>query len=138
MHVIHMLICFIYLKHIWISNIIVWRVNSMVGHQWLCKSIHVLFGWIVNNCIIIFICYYNGSCNKYTWVWKECILWTRCNWQNLYEGGMELVRKLASNNKSNIWMHPSAPKDVSVIYSYQCINVINNKDRLNGQGSTNI
>ena len=50
---------------------------------------------------------------------------------------MELIGKLASNNTSNIGMLPSASKDISVKLSYQCINIINNKERLNGlKGST--
>ena len=50
---------------------------------------------------------------------------------------MELIGKLASKNTSNIGMHPSASKNISVKFPYQCINIINNKERLNGlKGST--
>ena len=47
-------------------------------------------------------------------------------------GGMEPVGILLSNNTSNIGMLPSASKDVSIKFSCQCINIINNKDSLNG------
>ena len=45
---------------------------------------------------------------------------------------MELIGKLASNNTSKIGMLPSASKYVSIKLSDQCIQNINNKDKLNG------
>ena len=44
---------------------------------------------------------------------------------------MELIGKLESNNTSKIGMLPSVSKYVSIKCSYQCINIINNKDSLN-------
>ena len=52
---------------------------------------------------------------------------------------MEPIGKLASNDTSNIGMLTSASKDVSVKFADQCINIINNKEILNGlKGSTKI
>ena len=52
---------------------------------------------------------------------------------------MELIGELASNKTSKIGMLPSASKDFSIQFVYQFINILNNKDRLNGlKGSTKI
>ena len=52
---------------------------------------------------------------------------------------MELISKLASNNTSKIEMLPSASKEVSIKFEDQCINIINNKELLNGlKGITKI
>ena len=45
---------------------------------------------------------------------------------------MELIGKLASNYTSKIEIFPSVSKDVSVKFSDKCINIINNKEVLNG------
>ena len=45
---------------------------------------------------------------------------------------MELIGKLSNNDTSNIVIIPSAQKYVSIKYAYQCIHILNNKDRLNG------
>ena len=44
---------------------------------------------------------------------------------------MEPIGKLSSNDTSKILMLPSASKDVSVKFPYQCIHILNNKERLN-------
>ena len=44
---------------------------------------------------------------------------------------MELIGKLSSNDASNIGMIPSALKEISIIFTDQCIKNLNNKDRLN-------
>ena len=50
---------------------------------------------------------------------------------------MELIGKLASNNTTNIYMLPSASKDVSIKFSDQYLHILNNKEILNGlKGST--
>ena len=47
--------------------------------------------------------------------------------------------KLASNDNKNIEMLPSASKYVSINFSDQCLNIISNKEILNGlKGSTKI
>ena len=52
---------------------------------------------------------------------------------------MELIGKLWSNDTSKIGILPSASKDVSVIFSDQCIHILNNKEILNGlKGSKKI
>ena len=52
---------------------------------------------------------------------------------------MELIGKLSCNNISKIGSLPSALKGVSVKFTYQCIQIINNKEMLNGlKGSTKI
>ena len=40
---------------------------------------------------------------------------------------MEIVGKLGSNDTSKIGMLPSASKYISIKFSYQCINILNNK-----------
>ena len=45
---------------------------------------------------------------------------------------MELIGKLASNNTTNIYMLPSASKDVSIKFSDQYLHILNNKEILNG------
>ena len=44
---------------------------------------------------------------------------------------MEIISKLACNDTSNIGMLPSASKDISVKFAYQCIHILNNKEILN-------
>ena len=52
---------------------------------------------------------------------------------------MYFIGKLASNDTSNIVMLLIASKEVFVKFADQCINIINNKERLNGlKGSTKI
>ena len=52
---------------------------------------------------------------------------------------MELIRKLASNETSNIGMLPIASKDVSIQFADQCIHILKNKYRLDRlKGSTKI
>ena len=52
---------------------------------------------------------------------------------------MELIAKSGSNNTTNIGMLPSASKDVSIIFSDQCIHAINKKETLNRlKGSINM
>ena len=52
---------------------------------------------------------------------------------------MELISKLASNNTLKIEMLPSASKEVSIKFEDHCINIINNKEILNGlKGITKI
>ena len=43
------------------------------------------------------------------------------------KGKMELMGKLESNNTTNIGMLPSASKYVSINFSDQCLNILNNK-----------
>ena len=50
----------------------------------------------------------------------------------LFEGVMELMGKLESNDTANIGMLPSASKYVSIKFADQCLHILNNKDRLNG------
>ena len=45
---------------------------------------------------------------------------------------MELVDKLASDNTTTIGMLHSASKDVSIRFLDQCLNILNNKEILNG------
>ena len=45
---------------------------------------------------------------------------------------MELIGKWSSKDTSNIGMIPSASKDVSIKFVYQCIHITNNKETLNG------
>ena len=52
-------------------NISVCCVNSLGRHRWLCQAIQVCFGYIFNECVIIFTCYYNGSPNKCT---RSCVI----------------------------------------------------------------
>ena len=55
------------------------------------------------------------------------------------KGEMELVGKLASKDTSKIGMLPSDPKDVSIKFADQCVNFLNDKDKLNGiKSSTKI
>ena len=57
----------------------------------------------------------------------------------LFEGKMELIGKLASNDTSKIGMLPSASEDIPIKFSDQCIHIITNKEILNGfRGRTNI
>ena len=50
---------------------------------------------------------------------------------------MELKGKLAINDTTNIVILPSASKDDSIKFTYQCLHILNNKERLNGlKGST--
>ena len=51
---------------------------------------------------------------------------------------MELIGKLSSNDTSNIGMIPSASNDVFIKFSDQCIQIICNKDRLNGLNARRI
>ena len=52
---------------------------------------------------------------------------------------MELIGKLGSNDTTKIGELTSASKDVSVKFSYQCLHIINNKERLDVlKGSTKI
>ena len=52
---------------------------------------------------------------------------------------MKPIGKLSSNNTSTTGIIPSASKDVSVIFSDQCIHILNNKEILNGlKGSKKI
>ena len=52
---------------------------------------------------------------------------------------MELIGKLESNDTPKIGILPCASKYVSIKFKYQCIHILNNKDRLNGiKGSTKI
>ena len=48
------------------------------------------------------------------------------------KGEMELMGKLSSNDTTNIGMLPSASKYVSINVVYQCLHILNNKERLNG------
>ena len=48
------------------------------------------------------------------------------------KGKMELIGKLASNDTPYIVMPPIASRDVCIIFSDQCIHIINNKEILNG------
>ena len=43
------------------------------------------------------------------------------------KGEMELIGKLGSNDTKKIGMLPSASKDVSIQFSDQCLQIINNK-----------
>ena len=50
---------------------------------------------------------------------------------------MEIIGKLVSNYATDIGMITSALKDVSIKFIDQCLQIINNKERLNGiKGST--
>ena len=42
---------------------------------------------------------------------------------------MELIGKLGNNDTTNIEIFPSASKDVSVKFSGQCLQILNNKER---------
>ena len=54
-------------------------------------------------------------------------------------GELEIIGKLGSNDTTNIGMLPSASKYVSIKFSDQCIQIINNKEIFNGiRGSTKI
>ena len=59
-------------------------------------------------------------------------------WKNIFlKEQMEVIGKLASNERSNIGILPGASKDVSVKFVDQCINILNNNKRLNAlKGST--
>ena len=45
---------------------------------------------------------------------------------------MGLIGKLSRNDTSNIGMLPSASNGISIKLADQCINILNNKERLNG------
>ena len=45
---------------------------------------------------------------------------------------MKLIGKLASNDTSKIGIFPSASKDVSIIFAYPCLHILNNKEISNG------
>ena len=51
--------------------------------------------------------------------------------KSYFKEQMELIGKLSSNDTSNIGMLPSALKYVSIKFAYQCIYILNNKERLN-------
>ena len=52
---------------------------------------------------------------------------------------MERICNLSGNDTTKIGMLPSASKDVSIKFAYQCINILNTKEILNGiKGSTKI
>ena len=54
-----------------------------------------------------------------------------------FKDQMEPIVRLASNDTSKIGILPSASKYASIKFSDQCINIINNKEILNGlKGST--
>ena len=48
------------------------------------------------------------------------------------KGEMEIIDKLASNDTTNNGMLPSASKDISIKFAYQCLHILNKKERLNG------
>ena len=52
------------------------------------------------------------------------------------KGKMKLIGKLESNDTSKNGMIPSPSKDVSIKFVYQCINIINNREILNGLKSS--
>ena len=55
----------------------------------------------------------------------------------IWRGKRNLLVKLPSNDTSKIGMIPSAPKDTPIKFTDQCINIIINKEILNGlKGST--
>ena len=45
---------------------------------------------------------------------------------------IELLVKLASDDTSKIGIHPIASKDVSINFSWQCLHILINNERLNG------
>ena len=45
---------------------------------------------------------------------------------------MRLIGKLESKDTTDIGILPSASKDVSIKFVYQCLHILNNKDILNG------
>ena len=44
---------------------------------------------------------------------------------------MECFGKLSSNDTSNIGTILRSSKDVSIVFLYQCIHILNNKERFN-------
>ena len=57
---------------------------------------------------------------------------TKCKDKYYLKGQMELVDKLASDDTTTIGMLHSASKDVSIRFLDQCLNILNNKEILNG------
>ena len=52
--------------------------------------------------------------------------------KHFLRGEMGIIGKLASNDTSKIGMLPSASKDLSVKFAYQCIHILNSKEIING------
>ena len=80
----------------------------------------------------------------------DCVVNATIHGNNVFDGlittnnryskvKMEPIGKLGRKNTSNIEIIPNDSKDVSINFSYQCIHIIKNKERLNGlKGSTKI
>ena len=45
---------------------------------------------------------------------------------------MKLIDKLESNDTTKVGMIPSASKDISTKFAYQCLHILNNEEVLNG------
>ena len=61
MHVIYILICFIYYYYLKLGIIVSGVSTVREDTNGCAKAIYVCFGYIFNDCVIIFIWYYNGS-----------------------------------------------------------------------------
>ena len=84
--------------------------------------------WIyINDRVIIFIWYYNGTRNSCTRSWKKVVT-EKCYMKDK----IELINKLWNNDTENIGMLSSASKDVSVKFVDQRLQILNNKESLNG------
>ena len=113
-----------YIKEIiWIRSISVLYVNSMGIHQWLWKAIYVYFGYILNDCAIILIWYYNGFKINATGHGNNVVDRLNVTDTRYWKGEMELIGKLETNDTSNIGITPSVSEDVSIKISDQCIHI---------------
>ena len=71
--------------------------------------------------------------------WKNVVDGLNATDKHYLKGGMEIICKLGSNGTTNIGIIPSASKDVSVKFVYQCLHILNNKEIFNGlKGSTKL
>ena len=131
MHVIHMLICFIYLK-MFESGILVSGMSTVCEDTDGCAK---QYRRALDIYLMTMLSYSYGirmdSAINTPGHGKNVVDGINTNDKHYLKGKMDLIGKLAINDTSNIGMIPSASKCVSIKCSDQSIKIINDKDRLN-------
>ena len=131
MHVIHMLISFIY----WFFKESVILVSGMpkvceyidgCAKQFMCDLAIYLMTVLLSSYVIIRYPIINAIGHV-----RIVVDGLNATEKCYFTGEMELIRKLVSNNTTHIEILPSVSKDASVKFVDQFIHILNNKERLN-------
>ena len=131
MHVIHTLLYFIYLKIFYLGILVydvstVWEDTNGCAKQYRCALDACLMNVLSYAYVIIMDSAINAPVrgnNFFDGINATDKLYLKAQ--------MELIGKLSNNDTSKFGILPSASKEVSIKFTYQCINILNNKEILN-------